>query len=218
MTGSKKAKGKEQVPVPPGPVRDYKNETNQTGYEIPGPGEKQLYSEIGLRVQAIRKQLDYKQKDFAVTLGISNASLSSIEAGNAMPRFELIYNIIKVHHVNIRYVLFGEGEMFMIDSDPLAEKFEIEFTAEYRAFFRELIFYFNKSQLARSGVLNKVRQYIIDNKETILKEIRISEAEIPDFTKEEKVFPVKKGIKPLESSNPNDLKKENKPVKRSKSK
>ena len=210
MTGSAKAKGKDQVPVPPGPGQDYKNENHQTGYEIPGPGDKQLYREIGLRIQAIRKRLDYKQKDFAVTLGISNASLSAIEAGNAMPRFELIYNIIKVHHVDIHYLFFGEGEMFMIDRDPLAEKFEIEFTAEYRAFFRELIFYFNKSQLVRSGILNIFRQYMIDKRDAVLKDIRIPEKDIPDFTKEEKVFPVKKGTKPLENVNPDDLKKENK--------
>ena len=172
MTGGKK--GKE---------RDYDKENEADDSQGPGTGlnhdleDKQLYKEIGLRIQTVRRHLNYLQKDFAETLNISNASLSEIEAGHARPRFELIYNIIKVHHVDIMYLLYGEGEMFMEGAEPWEGKFDIEFTSEYRAFFRDLFYYFNHSQVVRSAVINYFRLYIIEKKDLIEKDIRKAEEE-----------------------------------------
>ena len=136
--------------------------------------EEKLLKEIGLRIQEIRRRLNYNQKEFAVNLGISNASLSEMEAGNARPRFELIYNIIKLHHVNIHYLLYGEGDMFQAESweSELAGSDGFTMTSEYRAFFKELFEYFKKSQIVRTAVMNHFRTYLLDNDQRIEKDIR----------------------------------------------
>jgi DNA-binding XRE family transcriptional regulator len=172
MTGSKK--GKERDDDKEYEAEDSQGPETDLNHDLE---DKQLYKEIGLRIQTVRRHLNYLQKDFAETLNISNASLSEIEAGHARPRFELIYNIIKVHHVNIMYLLYGEGEMFMEGAEPWEGKFDIEFTSEYRSFFRDLFFYFNHSQVVRSAVINYFRSYIIEKKDLIEKDIRKAEEE-----------------------------------------
>jgi transcriptional regulator with XRE-family HTH domain len=138
--------------------------------------EEKLLKDIGLRIQAIRRRLNYNQKEFASNLGISNASLSEMEAGNARPRFELIYNIIKLHHVNIHYLLYGEGDMFQAESweSELSGSESFTMTAEYRSFFKELFFKFKTSQLVRTSVMNHFREYVLDNDQRIEKDIRQS--------------------------------------------
>jgi transcriptional regulator with XRE-family HTH domain len=137
-------------------------------------GEEKLLKETGLRLQEIRKRLNYNQKEFAENLGISNASLSEMEAGNARPRFELIYNIIKLHRVNIHYLLYGEGEIFQAESweSELSGSGGFTMTAEYRSFFKELFENFRQSQLVRTAVMNHFREYLVDNDQRIEKEIR----------------------------------------------
>jgi transcriptional regulator with XRE-family HTH domain len=136
--------------------------------------EEKLLKDIGLRIQAIRRRLNYNQKEFASNLGISNASLSEMEAGNARPRFELIYNIIKLHHVNIHYLLYGEGDMFQAESweSELAGSEGFTMSSEYRSFFKELFFNFKQSQLVRTAVINHFREYVLDKDQLIEKDIR----------------------------------------------
>jgi transcriptional regulator with XRE-family HTH domain len=144
--------------------------------------EEKLLKEIGLRIQEIRRRLNYNQKEFAVSLGISNASLSEMEAGNARPRFELIYNIIKLHHVNIHYLIYGEGDMFQAESWEIelsgSESFTM--TSEYRAFFKELFEYFKNSQVVRTAVMNHFRTYLLDNDQRIEKDIRQTKKKIKE--------------------------------------
>ena len=96
-----------------------------------------VLKEIGFRLQLVRKKLNLLQKDFAKTLDISNASLSEMEAGNAKPRFELIYNITKKFKVNINYLLHGEGEIFM--SDEISRQSGLEIKSEYQPFFKDFL-------------------------------------------------------------------------------
>ena len=132
---------------------------------------KQLIKDIALRLQQVRKQLNVTQKEFAESLRISNSSLCEMEAGHARLRFELIYNIIKVHNVNINYLLFGQGEMFT-RQDNFDREFETKIGPEYRTFFEEFIEYFNKSRIVRTAVMNFFWKYLLDNDYTIDKDIR----------------------------------------------
>ena len=126
--------------------------------------------EIGLRLQLIRKKLNLLQKDFAKSLDISNASLSEMEAGNAKPRFELIYNITSKYKVNINYLLHGEGEIFM--SDEISRQSGLEIMPEYHLFFKEFLYYFNQSPLVRTAMMNYFRTYILEKENLIEKDIR----------------------------------------------
>jgi transcriptional regulator with XRE-family HTH domain len=126
--------------------------------------------EIGLRLQLIRKKLNLLQKDFAKSMDISNASLSEMEAGNAKPRFELIYNITSKYKVNINYLLHGEGEIFM--SDEISRQSGLEILPEYQLFFKDFLYYFNQSPLVRTAMMNHFRTYILEKENLIEKDIR----------------------------------------------
>lgn len=128
--------------------------------------KEHLWKEIGLRLQMVRKSLNLLQKDFARSLNISNASLSEMEAGNAKPRFELLYNITKRYNVNLNYLLHGEGEIFM--SNDILQQNPIAITPGHRDFFKEFFYYFNCSHLVRTAMMNYFRTYILE-KETLIK-------------------------------------------------
>lgn len=128
--------------------------------------KEHLWKEIGLRLQLVRKSLNLLQKDFARTLNISNASLSEMEAGNAKPRFELLYNITKIYNVNLNFLLHGEGEIFITNEILWQSVFEI--SPSHRDFFKEFFHYFNCSYLVRTAMMNYFRNYILE-KETLIK-------------------------------------------------
>jgi transcriptional regulator with XRE-family HTH domain len=128
--------------------------------------KEHLWKEIGLRIQVVRKKLSLLQKDFAKSLNISNASLSEMEAGNAKPRFELLYNITKSYNVNLNYLLHGEGEIFM--PNEISRQSVIEITPGHKDFFKEFFYYFNCSHLVRTAMMNYFRTYILE-KETLIK-------------------------------------------------
>jgi transcriptional regulator with XRE-family HTH domain len=129
-----------------------------------------VLKEIGFRLQLVRKKLNLLQKDFAKELDISNASLSEMEAGNAKPRFELIYNITKKFKVNINYLLHGEGEIFM--SDEISRQSGLEIKSEYQPFFKDFLYYFSQSPLVRTAMMNYFRTYILEKETLIEKDIR----------------------------------------------
>ena len=128
-----------------------------------------LWKEIGLRIQIVRKKLNLLQKDFASSLDISNASLSEMEAGNAKPRFELIYNITKRYNVNLNYLLHGVGDIFM--PNEISQQGTFEITPSHRAFFKEFFYYFNCSHLVRTAMMNYFRTYILEKESLIKKDI-----------------------------------------------
>ncbi len=130
--------------------------------------------EIGIRLQVIRKKLNLLQKDFARTLDISNASLSEMEAGNAKPRFELIYNMTRKFKVNINYLLHGEGEIFM--SDEINRQSGLDINPEFQNFFKDFLGYFNQSPLVRTAMMNYFRTYILEKENLIEKDIRKTKA------------------------------------------
>jgi len=60
---------------------------------------KEETKKIGKRLLAIRKKLEIMQRDMAKEIGISSGSLSSIESGIYMPRFEQLYHLIGKYNV-----------------------------------------------------------------------------------------------------------------------
>jgi len=124
---------------------------------------------IGRRMKEIRKKLGYKQREFAVELTVSAASLSDIESGKGKPRHEAIYNLVKKYNVNIYYLLHGRGEMFMsniIEQSIIPETYGVhtEFLLKFLKFFKE-------SPLVRYEMMRYFRTYMIENETTIEKDI-----------------------------------------------
>lgn len=65
------------------------------------------------RLKAIRKAITMNQRDLAKKLEISCTSISEMEKGKYKPNFDFMYKLVKEYRVNLNYLMFGEGEMFM---------------------------------------------------------------------------------------------------------
>lgn len=129
-------------------------------------------------MQAIRKKLGFRQNEFAKQLGISNASLSEIEAGNAKPRYEMIYNITKKFKVNVYYLIHGEGKMFMSELDSPADK--INKLPQFKDWWDDFITHFNDSPMTRYAVMSYFATYKNENDLLIEKDMKKNKAKTED--------------------------------------
>lgn len=66
-------------------------------------------NEIGYRIKCIRKQNNHNQSEFAKNIGISQGNLSEIEIGNSNPSAETLISIKRTYHVNLNWLLTGDG-------------------------------------------------------------------------------------------------------------
>jgi transcriptional regulator with XRE-family HTH domain len=130
---------------------------------------------IGRRMKEIRKNLGYKQREFAAELNISAASLSDIESGKGKPRHEAIYNLAKKYNVNIYYLLHGPGEMFM--SNIIERSITAETYGVHTEFLLKFLKYFKESSLVRYEMMRYFRSYMIENEATIEKDIMWTKTE-----------------------------------------
>jgi transcriptional regulator with XRE-family HTH domain len=125
---------------------------------------------IGSRLQEIRKRLNLLQKKFAQELGISASSLCDMEAGNMKPRFELIYSLTKKFNVNVLYLLHGQGDMFMPeDKDIFRESGALN---RHREWFRDFLYYFEHSPMARYSLMSMFITYLHENEKLIQIDIK----------------------------------------------
>lgn len=79
-------------------------------------------STINDRLREILKACKLKQHDFAVALGITDSSVSTMCSGKSNPSGQTINDICRVYNVNRAWLETGEGEMFK----PLKQQAEIE--------------------------------------------------------------------------------------------
>jgi transcriptional regulator with XRE-family HTH domain len=76
-------------------------------------GERaEILKQVGKRIKAVRAALNLNQEAYAKKLNISQPFLSFVEIGKRKPSFWLILSLLLYCHVNLRWLLTGEGEMF----------------------------------------------------------------------------------------------------------
>lgn len=132
-----------------------------------------IEDECGKRVREIRKLLTMNQKEFASKVSISPTSLSDIERGKFKPGFEFLVNLVRIFNVNLYYVLFAEGDMFI---DPAIASFhnkrryavDIE---DVRNFF----YYFERSSIFQYDVMKYFKTKLFKEKKTYQEEIEASQ-------------------------------------------
>ena len=94
------------------------------------------------RIKELRKSLNLSQKEFASSLGISDAAVSKIESGINNPAENTIRLICATYHVNYKWLTTGEGVMNeKQDTDALVEKYmagESEFAKSIMKAFAKL--------------------------------------------------------------------------------
>ncbi len=127
----------------------------------------------GSRIKQIRKELNLKQKDFAERLKISGPSLSEIETGKYKPGYDFLVKITLEFNVNLYYILFGEGEMFI---DPTAAPYSrVEKFAANIEDVRDFLYHFERSSILQYFILNQYKTKMIMEKEPIVRDIEAFE-------------------------------------------
>lgn len=66
------------------------------------------YQKVGNRIAICRRILNIKQKDLAVTIGISSIYLSNIENGKVMPSLNVFIEICKALDRSPDFFLLGK--------------------------------------------------------------------------------------------------------------
>jgi transcriptional regulator with XRE-family HTH domain len=130
-------------------------------------------TQIGNRIKQTRKALNLKQKDFAQELNISVSSLSEIETGKYKAGVEFLSSLSKKFNVNLYFVLFGEGDMFIsptASSYTRASKFAVNLDD-----VRDFLYHFERSSILQYFILNQYKTRMMKEGDLILREIEALE-------------------------------------------
>ena len=133
--------------------------------------EENVFAE---RLKLTRETLKLKQKEFAARLNISAASYSEIESGKYKPNYEFIYNLAKEFNVNLYYLLFGKGDMFL-EPDRFIGTGAGRLMVNREEVDR-FLWYFNRSPIVQFLTLANFRTVLRKDKEAIDLEISESDA------------------------------------------
>jgi transcriptional regulator with XRE-family HTH domain len=125
--------------------------------------------EVAKRVRKIRNVLDMTQKVMAGKLGVSGSTLSEAEKGKNGPSFEFLFNIAKEFHVNLYYLLYGDGEMFFDPVNPFYKIRNAEFWKEQDV--RDFLLYFEKSKVVKYSILMYFGKLLESENKKIEKEV-----------------------------------------------
>lgn len=103
------------------------------------------------RLRILRKELKLSQAEFGAKLGVSHAAISMIEKGNNELTDRMALSISNVFDVNIEWLLYGTGSMFLNKEnffiDELTEEFNLD---EMDRNF--LLSYLKLSEADRNGI------------------------------------------------------------------
>jgi len=129
---------------------------------------------VSERIKEIRAALNLTQKELSSRLKVSNSTLSDVEKDKYNPNFELIRGLVDVFKVNIYYLLFGEGEMFI---EPGKDQFrQLEGLANRNEGIRKFLYYFEHSAIFRYIIMSNAEEVLIANFQRIDKEIKAKKA------------------------------------------
>jgi len=65
------------------------------------------------RLVSVREKLSLSQKEMAKLMGVSERIYLDYEKGRKKPTYEKLLPLAEVHHINLHWLLTGEGSMFV---------------------------------------------------------------------------------------------------------
>lgn len=125
---------------------------------------------ISDRVKYLRKTLKLTQKKLAQKLCISITSIGEIEQGKYKPNCDFLENISRVFNVNLYWLFFGEGKMFLDPAELAADQPGHSYARLED--IRNFLWYFQRSSIVQHNTLANFYSTLIKEKQCIEKEIR----------------------------------------------
>ena len=86
---------------------------------------------VNERVKVVRETKGYTLKEFGSRIGISDSAVSQIEKGRNRVSEQVILLICHEFSIRERWLRFGEGDMFCLEKDQLAQRFSGGLTEEF---------------------------------------------------------------------------------------
>ena len=137
---------------------------------------------IGKRVREVRDRLGLKQKEFVKVLDIAATTLSDIETGKVKPGFDVLYRLSSGYKVNMDYLFYGRGEVFVKETDINGSPGELagfwceEPFGDFTGDVRDMMEAMRLSRLALGAITSFAREYLFRNEELIKKDIALGKA------------------------------------------
>jgi transcriptional regulator with XRE-family HTH domain len=72
--------------------------------------------EIGERLRHARDKSDIKQNRAAMYIGVHNSTLNKYESGDREADHETMVRLSELYHVNLHWLLTGEGDMYISET------------------------------------------------------------------------------------------------------
>jgi transcriptional regulator with XRE-family HTH domain len=138
-------------------------------------GSENNVVEVGRRLKDIRRALGISQKDFAARIDVTGSLLSEIEAGKVKAGYHFLIAIAREFRVNPTWVLLEEGEMFLSKDGLSAGAVNGNEFGDQTVRVKELLWYLKHSPLVQSTVLGFVGKFLLENEQSIRKDIEKSE-------------------------------------------
>jgi transcriptional regulator with XRE-family HTH domain len=125
---------------------------------------------IAGRVKYIRKTLKLTQRELSQKINVSITYICDIEKGKYKPKCDFLENISRVLNVNLYWLLFGEGEMFL-DPTTLVIGQSDRFFARIED-VRNFLWYFQRSAIVQHSTMAHFYTLMVQQKKSIEKEIQ----------------------------------------------
>ena len=132
---------------------------------------KEHLKELGKRLKAIREELGMKQKEFALSLRLSDSFICQIEKGNARGGYEFFFRLASHFNVSLDYLFYGRGEKFLKHVPGEKEEREIKEISEIET-TEELLWLMEHSNIFYFNVMGYSSQYYLSNKKIITENIK----------------------------------------------
>jgi len=123
---------------------------------------------IGQRIKFFRNALGITIADLSRKAGLSIGMISETETGKNKPSPNLMLALLEFYHLNLNWLLTGEGEMLVSDSPPaLPEKKEYGYLDEE---VQQLLWHLEHTMVVRLAVVGFFLEYLYQNEELIKRE------------------------------------------------
>ncbi len=125
--------------------------------------------EFGKRLLELRKSKGLSQEDFGKSISASRGQINNMEKGKVNCGIDFIIKIAATYHVNLNYLLVGDGDMYITGyatAPPGRENIIAAFET-----FGEIVWLSERSPMFRHLLISQATRLLYENTDSVLKDI-----------------------------------------------
>ncbi|MCK5055993.1 MAG: helix-turn-helix transcriptional regulator [Candidatus Aminicenantes bacterium] len=123
--------------------------------------------ETGQRLKYFRNSRDITISELSAKTGLSKGMISETETGKNKPSPNLMLALLNIYNLDLNWLLTGEGEMFVIDSEEIpSEKKDF---GKLNEEIHELLWHLEHTLVVKLAVVGFFLEYMHQNEDIIKK-------------------------------------------------